>query len=232
MFRRRTGFTLIELLVVVAIIALLISILMPALSKAKDLAKDLTCRMNLKHIGQAFMIYINDNAEMHPPGGWPLSWDWNTCNSYDQILLPYIKADFWYCTKDPDTPANGPTWWRRSYGYNNSFMYYTDNSSRPADDPSGSGMYYKNSVPANKVERPAATILIGDRNLACLVGIWQGGDLGASAYDGDPTHFESQASTKRRHHGRINYLFDDSHVEAINPQLTIPPRLNLWSLKK
>ena len=58
---KRKGFTLIELLVVIGIIALLVSILMPALSRAKELAKRTVCSTNLKGMGTATAIYMNDN---------------------------------------------------------------------------------------------------------------------------------------------------------------------------
>ncbi|MBN2063466.1 MAG: type II secretion system protein [Sedimentisphaerales bacterium] len=61
---KRKGFTLIELLVVIGIIALLVSILMPALSRAKELAKRTVCSANLKGIGTATGIYMNENRGM------------------------------------------------------------------------------------------------------------------------------------------------------------------------
>ena len=63
---RRNGFTLIELLVVIAIIAILAAILFPLFMSAKQNANRTACASNLKQIGTALAMYMDEYSGRYP----------------------------------------------------------------------------------------------------------------------------------------------------------------------
>ena len=73
---RGRGFTLIELLVVIAIIAILAAILFPVFAQASEQARKTTCTSNMRQVGMALNMYVQDYDERLPaqhPNNWPVA---------------------------------------------------------------------------------------------------------------------------------------------------------------
>src|SRR3989442_12320296 len=60
------AFTLIELLAVLAIIGVLTGLLLPAIGKAKEAGRATACLSNLRQIGIALQLYVQDNNNKMP----------------------------------------------------------------------------------------------------------------------------------------------------------------------
>lgn len=63
---RAAGFTLVELLVVIGIIAVLVAMLLPALTRARDASLGVQCLSNLRQLGAATHMYMNEFGGQMP----------------------------------------------------------------------------------------------------------------------------------------------------------------------
>lgn len=92
---RVSAFTLIELLVVIAIIAILAAILFPVFAQARDKARQASCLSNMKQIGTAMMMYVQDYDETYPS---------------QDTTLPGVIADVWQFAVASYISSPPPNW--------------------------------------------------------------------------------------------------------------------------
>ncbi len=108
---KRLGFTLVEILVVLAIIALLVALIFPVLSAAREKGRSTKCMSNLRQLGKAFFMYLNDWNETFPFArdilGSGVEWvarDPGRGRAIPErgVLYPYVRdARVYICPSDP-----------------------------------------------------------------------------------------------------------------------------------
>jgi len=105
--RQRSAFTLIELLVVIAIIAILASILFPVFGRAKEQGKQTSCCSNMKQVGMAFQLYLQNYDDRFIEGDPWGKTAWNfVINAYSGSRKPANwndpgRGNFFVCPSQP-----------------------------------------------------------------------------------------------------------------------------------
>jgi len=223
---RRHAFTLIELLVVIAIIAILASILFPVFAQAREKARQAGCASNLKQIGLAVKMYVQDYDETfphncdepRPNGSLKLTPVQGTCWAgwISNVLAPYERnAQIYKC------PSLSTTW-----GFNNWRL----------PDKAGSYSYNYRSLGGawgalgtSQTVQPVVTesAIPETSNLAMM---WDSANSWADCGYVSSCGIDSRDLTWYRkgqftmtswHNGRNNFLFTDGHVHSFAwPQVT------------
>ncbi len=89
----RRAFTLMELLVVIGVIAVLAAMLLPALAREKQKTIQIDCLSNLKQLGHALQMYVDDNEDRLPGPLWnglQASCDANSSEEFLRYVAPYL----------------------------------------------------------------------------------------------------------------------------------------------
>jgi prepilin-type N-terminal cleavage/methylation domain-containing protein len=211
---RRKGFTLIELLVVVAIIVILAGILFPVFAASRRAAYNAACLSNLKQVGLATQMYVQDYDEAFPVA----------CNQIDRVvgkaqldneqpqqpiqtpylwvvLTPYVKnPGIWRCPADqgftvPGRPVsfkpNAFALTGSSYNYNTDLVWF--HTKPDTVDPNETAGYWAPLTLAS-IQKPSETWISAEPT-----GAWHNSIRGAD--------------TRNTYH--YNHVFVDGHAKSM-----------------
>jgi len=211
------GFTLIELLVVVAVIAILAGLLFPLFARVRERAYQTVCLSNLKQIGGAFHLYLQDWDEAYPLVSYSKA-D-SSVVLWAEVLLPYlVNTQVLVC------PTNPYTWPLKddipsTYAMN---LYFPPWG--PALDLANT--LKDDSVLHSDIPQPSLLILAVDSRGGHYVQDVEADIPGVSLSPSFPPPDKGSLNT---HLGKVSFLFCDGHAKAMKMADTLYPTY-MWRI--
>ena len=246
----KSGFTLIELLVVIAIIAVLAGLLLPALFQAKQSARSARCISNLRQIGFAFHLYVEDHQSFPLIGSVFSTVKPEGSKWYDD-LNPYTRQtwtnNLYSCPGYRGAVRDGRIAEHVIYGSFGSYGYNVGTADLTdvfqfglAGKFVGPGEVTQIPMGEDVMKVPSDMIAIGDsfstlsqRKRLLLVGLELLSRRLYSQLDtGGSTDSAGAKEAKIRHRKKMNVAFGDAHVEALDYRKALldqdPEALKRW----
>jgi prepilin-type processing-associated H-X9-DG protein len=202
-------------LVVIAIIAILAAILFPVFAKARDRAKATSCLSNMKQIGTAVQMYVDDNdsrlffyasatAPSQSRTGAVIASSQKDAERWWNVLMPQIKTvDVFRCPSD-SAPSVG-----------------NDASGQPTIRRSYIACRAAEGLCLSQITVPTQTMVVVDKweknSGGAVTDSWIEAFNGDFDYDNGPNIDHTRMfKAGNRHAGRANCVFFDGHAQALD----------------